>query len=76
MGTAARGGTESPVGAINATFDSITAHGGRVDHTEGDAFVAVFTDAKAEVRATAEAQRRVSAYQWPEGAGTVKVRPS
>jgi predicted ATPase/class 3 adenylate cyclase len=54
--------------------DSIAAHGGRVDHTEGDAFVAVFTDAAAAVRAAAEAQRRLDAYFWPEGPGTVRVR--
>jgi predicted ATPase len=53
---------------------AITAHGGRVDHTEGDAFVAVFGDAAAAVRAAVEAQRGLVSHCWPEGVGTVRVR--
>ncbi len=54
--------------------DAILAHGGRIDHTEGDAFVAVFTDAAAAVKAAVEAQRRLGAHPWPEGPRTVRVR--
>jgi predicted ATPase len=54
--------------------DSIAAYGGSVDHTEGDAFVAVFTDPLQAVRAAVQAQRRIAGYAWPEGPGTVRVR--
>ena len=54
--------------------NAIATHGGRVDHTEGDAFVAVFTDATAAIRAAADAQRRLAAYAWPEGVGNIRVR--
>lgn len=54
--------------------DAIAAHGGRVDHTEGDAFVAVFMDATAAIRAAVDAQRRLAAHAWPQGVGTIRVR--
>lgn len=53
---------------------AITAEGGSVDHTEGDAFVAVFTDAAAAVRAAVKAQRAIEEHAWPHGAGKVRVR--
>ncbi|MGN6171000.1 MAG: ATP-binding protein [Solirubrobacteraceae bacterium] len=54
--------------------DAITASGGSVDHTEGDAFVAVFTDASAAVTAAVQAQRGIEEHAWPQRAGRVRVR--
>jgi predicted ATPase/class 3 adenylate cyclase len=53
---------------------AIVASGGNVDHTEGDAFVAVFTDAAAAVRAAVQAQRGIEEHAWPPRAGKVRVR--
>jgi predicted ATPase/class 3 adenylate cyclase len=53
---------------------AIAAHGGRVDHTEGDAFIAVFLEPAAAVRAAVEAQRGLAGHGWPESVGMVRVR--
>jgi len=49
------------------------AHGGFEVKTEGDAFFVAFADAAAAVAACADAQRSLSAEDWPEG-GEVRVR--
>lgn len=54
--------------------EAISTAGGHVDHTEGDAFVAVFTDAAAAVGAAITAQRRLAAHAWPVDVGTLRVR--
>jgi predicted ATPase/class 3 adenylate cyclase len=53
---------------------AITAHDGRVDHTEGDAFIAVFSEAAAGVKAAVDAQLGLASHAWPEGLGMVRVR--
>jgi predicted ATPase/class 3 adenylate cyclase len=54
--------------------EAITAHHGRVDHTEGDAFVAVFSDAADAVAAATQAQRGLAEHTWPDGTGALRVR--
>jgi class 3 adenylate cyclase len=54
--------------------EAIAAHGGSVDHTEGDAFVAVFADAAAAVKAAVDAQRALGGYSWGDDAEVVRVR--
>lgn len=75
---ARRLGQASWMEAISAHHDivggAILAHHGHVDHTEGDAFVAVFSDATEAVAAAAQAQRGLADHAWPEGAGTLRVR--
>jgi class 3 adenylate cyclase len=44
---------------------AIVGASGIIDHTEGDAFVAVFADPTAAVVAAVEAERRLSAHRWP-----------
>ena len=52
---------------------AISDGGGIVVSTEGDAFFAVFIDAREAVLAAAEAQRRLAAEGWPQD-GAVRVR--
>ena len=53
---------------------AIAAEGGYVDRTEGDAFVATFTEAAAGARAAVRAQRAVRAHGWPPEVGQLGVR--
>jgi predicted ATPase/class 3 adenylate cyclase len=75
---ARRLGQASWMEAISAHHDivggAIVAHQGHVDHTEGDAFVAVFSDAAEAVAAAAQAQRDLADHAWPEGTGALRVR--
>jgi hypothetical protein len=48
---------------------AIAAEGGYVDRTEGDAFVATFTEAAAGARAAVRAQRAVRGHAWPPEVG-------
>jgi class 3 adenylate cyclase/DNA-binding NarL/FixJ family response regulator len=52
---------------------AIESNGGRVVDCIGDEFFAAFPDARGAVAAAVDAQRRLSAEQWPQGA-PVKVR--
>lgn len=54
--------------------DAIEEHGGFVDGSEGDAFFAVFADARAAVRAATAAQRSLAGQRWPAGVVSVRVR--
>ena len=54
--------------------EAIRRHGGYVDRTEGDAFVAVFDEAPAAVQAAVEAQRELVAATWPPQAGPRGLR--
>lgn len=54
--------------------DAIEGAGGHVEHTEGDAFFAVFVDADAAVAAAQTAQRALRAHDWPQGTVEVRVR--
>jgi predicted ATPase/class 3 adenylate cyclase len=45
----------------------LAAHGGQEVDTQGDAFFAVFTSAKACVAAVVEMQQAMEAHRWPEG---------
>src|SRR5579872_1127045 len=51
----------------------VTAHGGVVVDTEGDAFFVVFSDASEAVNAAAAAQSALDAHSWPHG-GWLRVR--
>lgn len=66
---ARRLGQASWMEAISAHHEivggAIVAHQGHVDHTEGDAFVAVFSDATEAVAAAAQAQRSLAEHAWP-----------
>src|SRR6478735_7447991 len=53
---------------------AITAHGGWVDRTEGDAFFAVFADPRAAVAAALVAQQGLRARRWPTADGRLRVR--
>jgi class 3 adenylate cyclase len=53
--------------------DTFTAEGGREVDTQGDGMFFVFPRARPAVAAAAEAQRRIEAHAWPEGA-TLRVR--
>src|SRR5689334_2870701 len=53
---------------------AITAHGGWVDRTEGDAFFAVFADPRAAVAAALAAQHGLRARRWPTADGRLRVR--
>lgn len=54
---------------------AISAEGGWVDGTEGDAFFATFTDPNAAARAAVQALRAVRDHGWPEQTGgELKVR--
>src|SRR4051794_20656800 len=53
---------------------AIERHRGYVDSTEGDAFFATFSDARAAVGAAVDAQRALAAEAWPHGVGAVRVR--
>jgi YVTN family beta-propeller protein len=55
---------------VRAAF---AAHGGHEIDTQGDSFFYVFPRAKAAVDAAVEAQRALSAHEWPED-GNVRVR--
>jgi YVTN family beta-propeller protein len=55
---------------VRAAF---AAHGGHEIDTQGDSFFYVFPRAKAAVDAAVEAQRALSAHEWPED-GDVRVR--
>src|SRR6202795_3913830 len=64
--------------AVNATHlglirRAVDAHGGVCVRTEGDAFFGVFPEAGAAVAAAIEAQRALSAHDWPTNAA-VRVR--
>jgi predicted ATPase/class 3 adenylate cyclase len=52
---------------------SVEEHAGAVFGVEGDAVAAVFASAGDGVAAAGDAQRRLTAYAWPEG-GLVRVR--
>jgi class 3 adenylate cyclase len=47
--------------------NAFDAHGGYEVDTAGDAFFVVFASAKQAVAAASEAQRALSAHEWPEG---------
>src|SRR6478672_6206660 len=47
---------------------AITSNGGRVVDCIGDEFFAAFPDARSAVAAAVDAQRRLGAEQWPQGA--------
>ena len=51
----------------------LAAHGGEEVNTQGDAFVAAFSSARACVAAAIELQRALASYPWPAGE-TVRVR--
>ena len=53
--------------------EAVLAEGGRIFGTEGDALFCVFDAPLAAVRAAADAQRRLAAHGWPEGA-EIRVR--
>jgi predicted ATPase/class 3 adenylate cyclase len=53
---------------------AISAEGGYVDGTEGDAFFATFADAPAAARAAVTALRALHGYPWPGEVGRLKVR--
>jgi YVTN family beta-propeller protein len=55
---------------VRAAF---AAHGGHEIDTQGDSFFYVFPRAKAAVDGAVEAQRALSAHEWPED-GDVRVR--
>jgi predicted ATPase/class 3 adenylate cyclase len=75
---ARRAGTDRWMDAIGEHHrivgEAITANGGRVDRTEGDAFVAVFSEATAAVLAATHAQLGLARHEWPEGVGRLRVR--
>jgi len=48
---------------------AISAEGGWVDGTEGDAFFATFADPAAAARAAIAAQRALAAHRWPRAVG-------
>ena len=48
--------------------ETFTAEGGREVDTQGDGMFFVFPRARPAVAAAAEAQRRIEAHDWPEGA--------
>jgi predicted ATPase len=52
---------------------AITTNNGRVDHTEGDAFVAIFSDPAAALAAATQAQRELRQHEWPDSEG-LRVR--
>jgi predicted ATPase/class 3 adenylate cyclase len=52
---------------------ALTAAGGHEEKTEGDGFLAVFGRPGGAVRAAVDAQRRLAAEPWPDGA-VVRVR--
>ncbi len=54
--------------------EAITAEGGYVDGTEGDAFFATFGEPAAAARAAVAAQRGLRAHSWPEAVGALQVR--
>jgi predicted ATPase/DNA-binding SARP family transcriptional activator len=54
--------------------NAISAHGGKVDNSEGDAVVALFPEAPEAVAAAVEAQRAFERHPWPEDLGRLKVR--
>ncbi|MGZ8515060.1 MAG: nSTAND1 domain-containing NTPase, partial [Candidatus Limnocylindrales bacterium] len=63
---------------VNATHlgiirRAVDAHGGVCVRTEGDAFFGVFPEAGAAVVAAIDAQRALTAHEWPAD-GTVRVR--
>jgi class 3 adenylate cyclase len=53
--------------------EAVEAEGGTVVDCQGDSMFAVFRSASAGVRAASEAQRRIAAEPWPDGA-EVRVR--
>ena len=54
--------------------NAITGNSGSIDRTEGDAFVAIFSDADAALAAATQAQRELAEHKWPEGIGALRVR--
>jgi predicted ATPase/DNA-binding SARP family transcriptional activator len=48
--------------------------GGFVDSTEGDAFLATFTDARAAAQAAVVAMRSLHSHPWPGAVGELRVR--
>ena len=48
--------------------ETLAPYGGEEIDTQGDAFFYVFPRARAAAEAAAEAQRALSAHEWPEGA--------
>jgi predicted ATPase/class 3 adenylate cyclase len=54
--------------------EAIERHRGRVVDTEGDAFLAFFSDAGDAVRAAQAAQLGLASHDWPHGLEPVKVR--
>ena len=53
---------------------AITAAGGFVSGTDGDAFFATFTDTAAAVTAATAAQRALRGHPWPATAADIRVR--
>jgi predicted ATPase/class 3 adenylate cyclase len=53
---------------------AISAEGGFIDGTEGDAFFATFQDAAAAARAAVAALRALRTHDWPDAVGELKVR--
>ena len=53
---------------------AISAEGGFVDSTEGDAFFATFADPAAAARAAVAALRGLRAHRWPDEVGELRVR--
>ena len=53
--------------------EAFAAHGGEEVDTQGDSFFAAFRRAQDAVLAAAEAQRALTAHEWPEG-GELRVR--
>jgi predicted ATPase/class 3 adenylate cyclase len=53
--------------------DALTAHDGQEVDTQGDAFFAVFSSARACVCAAITMQQALVGHEWPDG-GTVRVR--
>src|ERR1700741_4065370 len=53
---------------------AITAEGGFVEGTKGDAFFATFEDAAAAARAAVAATRALRSHDWPGAVGELRVR--
>jgi predicted ATPase/class 3 adenylate cyclase len=59
----------------DALFQSVvSAHGGVIFKTVGDAVCAAFERADSAIAAAIEAQRRLPVEQWPEATGQLRVR--
>ena len=53
---------------------AIAAHGGRVEHTAGDSFFALFPEPEGALDASIAVQRALAGQAWPESAGELRVR--